>query len=72
LLHLVAAIRKKKWNGEAENWFFGDEERFTYQSGLQGFSRVPFHLVSPGCTYTTLKHDKPRYFKKIYSTVSRT
>jgi len=21
-----------------------------------------FHLVSPGCTYTTLKHDKTRYF----------
>jgi len=21
--------------------------------------------VSPGCTYTTLKHDKTRYFKKI-------
>jgi len=39
--------------------------RYRDLCGLSGFSHVwsqAFHLVSPGCTYTTLKHDKTRYF----------
>src|SRR5579884_3569106 len=69
---------EKNWNREAENLrfqlrkpdaqqIFADcqcpyHARFTYASGLRGFPHFPFHLVSPGCTYDTLKHDKTRYF----------
>jgi len=63
---------EKNRSGRAENLRFQLRGRtrssaslpgtFHLRSGLRGFPRFPFHLVSPGCTYATLKHDKTRYF----------
>jgi|SRR5579884_2357125 len=68
---------KKNQSGKAENLRFQlqgtDAQQVFADSNVpttpfhlrvlfEGFSVSPFHLVSSGCTYTTLKHDKPRYF----------
>src|SRR5579884_1927155 len=54
--------KKKIGAGRLKTYVFSYEERFNLRVLCEGFPRVPFHLVSPGCTYDTLKHDKTRYF----------
>ena len=71
---------EKNWNGQAENLRFqlrGTDAQaglcrlpmslprtFHLRERSAGISTLSFHLVSPGCTYDTLKHDKTRYFLK--------